>query len=292
MNCRQAEKWIAVARDGLLSDRQQRRLARHLAQCSSCRQKQRDLERMGALLRALPEKPLPPGFQDRLMRHLASTGRAPKRDLYWVKPVSVAAAAVVLVAVVGLGIGQWRTGAIPPVNDMAAPQMAAQVQPEEADALGGGLSAGAASPEAGGGADEGMNRAAQPEALMQEKSAQVLQDAAACAGYLVQAPASRQSILRADLSGAVYTGEGLLAALLPADEAQRLTDRWAADARAAGYDLTVQPCPPEAPAGFAGAAAWMAEVAPDHAEALGQLGQALSGQGDGSLVVILLDEGA
>lgn len=281
MSCRQIEKWIAIERDGLLSDRQQRRLARHLAQCPSCRQKQRELRQMGELMRALPDKPLPQGFEERLMRHLASA-RQPKARLYWVKPVSVAAAAVVLVAAVGLGVrlgnGLFNCAAPPP--RVEAQQKDATAAEPEAPMLASGMA-----PETGQADDGYEERAAQPEALNRslDKSAGQMQDMAACAGYLVQAPASRQGDLRAELPGEVYTGEGLMAALLPPAEAQALVDRW-------GASFPVETCLEGS--GPEDVLAWIAAKAPARAEALAQLGQDLGESADGLLVVILLDEGA
>ena len=89
MRCERAERWFSRARDGELSGRQRRRLARHLKTCPACREEYRRFRLACDLLRRADPAAgadLPPGLTDAVVARLrreASAAVAPS----WHAPV-------------------------------------------------------------------------------------------------------------------------------------------------------------------------------------------------------------
>ncbi|MDD5628252.1 MAG: anti-sigma factor [Elusimicrobia bacterium] len=78
--------------DGVLSDAERGRVEAHLKGCAECRAGLEELRQVSALVRGLPQKPLPAGF----LRRLESRRRTPERAegwASWLAPRSVAWAA-------------------------------------------------------------------------------------------------------------------------------------------------------------------------------------------------------
>ncbi len=102
---------LAAWQAGDLGDAQQGRLAAHLAGCAACAATVADLEAVGARLAVLAEPALPAGFHQRLMTAVeaelpAATARRPaaaaRRAAWFQRPAALAAAAAMLLFVVGV----------------------------------------------------------------------------------------------------------------------------------------------------------------------------------------------
>jgi hypothetical protein len=108
MRCRTAQTWIVAARDRELSERQQRALDRHLAECGACRAEQVSLEGVLSALDALePAREVPARLEADVFRQVRglAAGGAPAWTLpQWLRRgvPAMAAMAVVALAVVGV----------------------------------------------------------------------------------------------------------------------------------------------------------------------------------------------
>lgn len=248
-NCEQYWDLISYSLDGALTEEEQRRLDRHLAQCPQCRAM---WEQLSGLEPELMELEAPPAdFADRVMAAAAETeqdipftnlpqnrkpGKEAQKQLNaWWKPVRnlVLVAACCLIV---LGLGQFasqffRAGSAAPAtgNSMAAQDSAAAGSQEST----------AAAPEESGAAT-GSNGAG---AEVQEDTAGTTTGSAADGGSLSTA----EGAPALELSGGSYVLTGETSPTLPQgfQPAGTLTEDQAGEAGYAGCDYYTSPDQPD-----------------------------------------------
>jgi anti-sigma factor RsiW len=132
MNCRKCRDEIERYLDNELAQGERAIVEQHLAACAECRERLKELQALGSMLRAQPR--VEPGpeyltsFNDRFWREVKRRRRMrsvePERRLlpvFWTRIGTVAAAALLLIAVGLVGYRSWHTFFEHPTTALAQP---------------------------------------------------------------------------------------------------------------------------------------------------------------------------
>src|SRR5690554_4337216 len=105
VDCRKAQQNIELFIDGLLSGEQQKQLFSHIESCAQCKSALEQARLLKNALNSMSELEPPPGLAQSAIR------KAKRRSFYpYISAAAgLAAAAVVLVAVIGFGSGGFDT---------------------------------------------------------------------------------------------------------------------------------------------------------------------------------------
>ncbi len=113
--CRRLHPRLVELADGTLPDAERSAVEAHVAACPDCRRELECLRADSALLRSLPEPPVPDGLEAGVMRAVRLAARPVRRQA--LQLVLVRAGAVALFATglaLGVGVGLGITGGLRP----------------------------------------------------------------------------------------------------------------------------------------------------------------------------------
>ena len=112
MDCKEACEYIHEYLDGMLDADREAQLGRHLAECSSCSDRLKALEKTEALVAGLRPIPCPEGMTERILQRIPEP-RRPKGWVRWMRRHPGLSVAVVFVLIMaGSMLAQWNQGSM------------------------------------------------------------------------------------------------------------------------------------------------------------------------------------